>query len=43
MNPDLFASCYKESVMVQSDHYVDAFIHENVVHGYDDIMTFERL
>ena len=29
--------------MAQSDHYDDAFIHENVVHGYDDIITFERL
>ena len=38
MNP-----LYTESVVAQSDPLVDAFVRENVVHGYDNIMTVESL
>ena len=34
---------YTESVTDQTDHFVDAFVHENVAYGCDDIMAFESL
>ena len=34
---------YTESVADQNDHFADAFVWENIVWGYDIVMTFERL
>ena len=30
---------YTESIEDQTDHFVDAFVCENVVYGYDIVMT----
>ena len=29
---------YAESAADQTDHFADAFVHENIVHGYDVVM-----
>ena len=38
MSPEIFARCYKESVVNQTDHFADAFVRKNVVYGYDVVM-----
>ena len=34
---------YAESAADQTDHFADAFVRKNVVHGCDVVMTFESL
>ena len=38
MSSELFARGY-----IQTDHFADAFVRENVAYGYDVVMTFESL
>ena len=32
---------YTETVVVQTDHFVDVFLRDNFVYGYDVVMTFK--
>ena len=34
---------YTGNAVNKTDHFADAFVHENVANGYDIVMTFESL
>ena len=39
--PRYYMTLNAESAADQTDHSVHAFVRKNVVHGYDNVMTFE--
>ena len=34
---------YTDSIADQTDHFADAYVHENVAYGYDVVTTLWRL
>ena len=39
----IYMTLYAESAVDQTDHFADAFVHENIWYVYDVVMTLESL
>ena len=35
MSPELFGGRYTESIVDQTDHFIEVFVHKNAAYGYD--------